>query len=225
MTALLELSGVGRSFGVGAPPVLHQLDLVVHNDDFLAITGPSGAGKSTLLNILGLLDRPTEGEYRFDGAPTRDLRETERAALRGSGIGFVFQGFHLLAARTVLENVLLAFIYGSVPRHERTSRARDALTKVGLTHRMDAFPGTLSGGERQRVAIARAVCTGPRLLLADEPTGNLDQANADGVMRLFAELNDDGLAVVMITHDREIARRARRHARLSDGRLDTEAKA
>ena len=220
MTALLELTGVQRWFAAATRvTALQQVDLTVACGDYLAITGPSGAGKSTLLNILGLLDRPSVGEYLFDGVPTAALAERDRARLRGSSVGFVFQSFHLLPACTVLDNVRLAFVYGEVPRVERLPRAVEALRRVGLAHRRDAFPGRLSGGERQRVAIARAVCTRPRLLLADEPTGNLDRENADGIMNLFDELNGDGLTVVMITHDAAVAERAGRRATIVDGRL------
>ncbi|MFB2583800.1 ABC transporter ATP-binding protein [Herbiconiux liukaitaii] len=198
---------------------LSGVDLALGAGDYLAITGPSGAGKSTVLNILGLLDRPTTGEYLIDGVPTAALGDAERSRLRGSSIGFVFQSFHLLASRTVLENVLLAFVYGGVPRAERLERAREALARVGLDHRLDFAPATLSGGERQRVAIARAVCTSPRLLLADEPTGNLDRRNAEGVLTLFDELHADGLTIVTITHDPHVAARAHRRATLADGTL------
>jgi putative ABC transport system ATP-binding protein len=217
---IVDLRRVTREFGGGTTvTALADIEFQVASGDYMAITGPSGAGKSTLLNILGLLDRPSTGEYLFDGVPTSSLRERERSALRGSNIGFVFQSFHLLPSRTVLDNVLLAFVYGDVPRGERMPRAREALRRVGLAHRVDFYPGTLSGGERQRVAIARAVCTAPRLLLADEPTGNLDRSNSASIMELFEELNRDGLTVLMITHDAAIADRARRTVRIDDGRL------
>ena len=217
---IVELRGVGREFGGGTTvSALSGVELELASGDYLAITGPSGAGKSTMLNVLGLLDRPSTGEYLFDGVATSGLDDRRRSLLRGSSIGFVFQSFHLLASRTVLENVMLAFVYGGVPRAERVQRARDALERVGLSHRSGFRPGTLSGGERQRVAVARAVCTSPRLLLADEPTGNLDRANADAIMTLFDELNADGLTLVVITHDAEVAARARRRAWLADGRL------
>lgn len=172
-----------------------------------------------MLNILGLLDRPTAGEYLFDGEPTSRLTERRRSLLRATQVGFVFQAFHLLPGRTVLENVMLAFLYGVVPRTERRERAKAALDRVGLSHRLEFQPGTLSGGERQRVAIARAVCTEPRLLLADEPTGNLDRVNSDSILELFDELNADGLTLVTITHDQRVADRARRRVRIERGRL------
>ncbi|MFB2599918.1 ABC transporter ATP-binding protein [Herbiconiux sp. P17] len=217
---LIDLRQVTRAFGgAGAVTALAGAELSVASGDHVAITGPSGAGKSTMLNILGLLDRPSTGEYLFDGEPTSRLSEARRSVLRATQIGFVFQAFHLLPGRSVLENVLLAFLYGTVPRAERRQRAEDALVRVGLSHRLEFLPGTLSGGERQRVAIARAVCTAPRLLLADEPTGNLDRANSEAILELFDELNADGLTLVTITHDQRVADRARRRVRIEHGRL------
>ncbi|WP_425460904.1 ABC transporter ATP-binding protein [Klugiella xanthotipulae] len=181
--------------------------------------GPSGSGKSTRLNLLGLLDRPSGGDYLLDGIDTASLTEDERAHLRGSSIGFVFQSFHLLPARTVLDNVILATMYSGMPRGERERQARAALDRVNLSHRLDFVPGTLSGGERQRVAVARAVVTSPRLLLADEPTGNLDVTNSGEVMDLFDELHGEGLTLVVITHDDAVARRAEHQVRITDGTL------
>lgn len=217
---IVELRDVTRSFP-GPPEVqaLKQVNLAVSAGDYVAIVGPSGSGKSTMLNLLGLLDRPSVGEYYLSGELTAQLSETERASVRATTIGFVFQAFHLLPHRSVLDNVLLPMLYSGVPRAEREARARDALRRVGLSHRVDFSPGTLSGGERQRVAVARAVVSSPRLLLADEPTGNLDQGTSGEVMELFEELNADGLTLVVITHDDAIARRARRTIRISDGRL------
>jgi len=217
---LVELRDVTRSFP-GPPEVqaLKGATLSAAAGDYISIVGPSGSGKSTMLNILGLLDRPSVGEYRLAGSLTGDLSDDERAAVRARFIGFVFQSFHLLPRRTVLDNVLMPMLYSGVPRRERESRAREALTRVGLEHRIDFFPGSLSGGERQRVAVARAVVSGPRLLLADEPTGNLDQRTSGEVMSLFEELNADGLTLIVITHDDAVARRADRCIRISDGRL------
>ncbi|WP_291050513.1 ABC transporter ATP-binding protein [Herbiconiux sp.] len=224
---VIELRGVSRRFGSaqegqpqgGPVTALSEVDLTIRPGDHLAITGSSGAGKSTMLNILGLLDRPSAGEYYFDGVATSSLRDRRRSALRGSSIGFVFQSFHLLPGRSVLGNVLLAFVYGSVPRSERLRRASEALDRVGLSHRLAFSPATLSGGERQRVAIARSVCGGAKVLLADEPTGNLDRVNADAILTLFDELNADGLTLVVITHDAAVAERARRRIGLADGKL------
>jgi putative ABC transport system ATP-binding protein len=217
---LVELQDVTRSFP-GSPEVqaLKAATLVVAAGDYLSIVGPSGSGKSTMLNLLGLLDRPTVGEYRLAGARTGDLTDDERSAVRARFIGFVFQSFHLLSRRTVLDNVLLPMLYSGVPRPERESRAREVLERVGLGHRVDFFPSSLSGGERQRVAVARAVVSGPRLLLADEPTGNLDQRTSGEVMELFESLNAEGLTLIVITHDDAVARRARRRIHIADGRL------
>lgn len=220
LTPLVELRDVTRSFP-GPPEVqaLKGANLTVAPGDYLSIVGPSGSGKSTMLNILGLLDRPSVGEYRLSGALTGDLSDDERAAVRARFIGFVFQSFHLMPRRTVLDNVLMPMQYSGVPRRERDARAREALSRVGLSHRVDFLPNSLSGGERQRVAVARAVVSGPQLLLADEPTGNLDQRTSGEVMSLFEELNADGLTLIIITHDDAVARRARRCVRISDGRL------
>jgi len=184
------------------------------------VVGPSGSGKSTMLNVLGLLDRPTEGSYLFEGIDTSDLDEGQRAGLRSRRIGFVFQSFHVLAHRSVIENVLLSTIYSGMPRDDRVSAAETALLQVGLGHRMDFLPSKLSGGERQRVAIARALVTRPAILLADEPTGNLDSATGAGVLRLFDELRAEGLTLVVVTHDGEVSRHADRAIRLRDGRIE-----
>ncbi|SFN81691.1 putative ABC transport system ATP-binding protein [Geodermatophilus obscurus] len=216
----IELRDVTRSFP-GPPEVqaLKGVSLSVADGEYVSVTGPSGSGKSTMLNVLGLLDRPTVGEYRLGGVLTGALDEDERAALRARHLGFVFQAFHLMSRRSVLENVLLPMLYNGTPRAEREPRAREALERVGLGHRIDFLPGTLSGGERQRVAVARAVASRPRVLLADEPTGNLDQATSAGIMALFEELHTGGLTLVVITHDADVARRASRRIRLTDGRV------
>jgi len=217
---VIDLRGLSRSFP-GDPPVeaLRRVDLTVQRGDYVSIVGPSGSGKSTLLHILGLLDRPTAGDYLLDGVSTATVSEDERARLRGGRIGFVFQAFHLLPQRTVLDNVLLASLYSGVPRTERRQRALDALDRVGLSHRLDFMPTVLSGGERQRVAVARAVISAPHVLLADEPTGNLDSATSAGVLDLFEELHAQGLTLVIITHDAGVSARAQRQVRITDGTL------
>jgi putative ABC transport system ATP-binding protein len=215
---VVELVGVSRSFP--GPPVVHAVrgvDLVIGRGDYVSIAGPSGSGKSTLLHVMGLLDRPTGGTYRLDGLDTRAMSERERAAWRGRRIGFVFQAFHLLAQRSVAENVELAMVYTGVPRRHRAERAREALDRVGLGHRVAFSPATLSGGERQRVAIARALVGGPSLLLADEPTGNLDSATASSILDLFDDLHRDGLTLAVVTHDEAVSRRAQRRVRTVDG--------
>ncbi|WP_053206554.1 ABC transporter ATP-binding protein [Jiangella muralis] len=212
------MSGVGRVFP-GPPRVeaVRDVDLSVAQGEYLSIIGPSGSGKSTLLNLLGLLDRPSHGVYRLDGVDVSTLSERRRTRVRGERIGFVFQAFHLLPHRSVLENVELAMIYQWVPRKERTARATATLERVGLGHRLDFDPITLSGGERQRVAIARALVAQPSLLLADEPTGNLDSGNAASVLDLFDELHGEGLTLAVITHDDGVSARAQRRVRIVDG--------
>jgi len=218
--AVVELQGVGRIFD-STPPVeaLQPTDLKIHDGEYVAIVGPSGSGKSTLLHLLGLLDAPTSGRYLLDGIDTADLSEPQRAGLRGSKIGFVFQSFHLLAHRTTVENVALAELYSTESRQDRTDRAVEALTQVGLGHRLEAYPTTLSGGERQRVAIARAVVGGPSLVLADEPTGNLDSATSAAVMDMFSALHGQGITLAVITHDAEVSVRAQRRLHIRDGKL------
>ncbi|MBB5786830.1 putative ABC transport system ATP-binding protein [Jiangella mangrovi] len=218
MPPVVEMTGVGRMFP-GPPRVeaVKDVDLTVAEGEYLSIIGPSGSGKSTLLHLLGLLDRPSHGTYRLDGVDVSTLSERRRTRVRGERIGFVFQAFHLLPHRTVLENVELAMIYLRVPRRERTARATATLERVGLGHRLDFDPITLSGGERQRVAIARALVAQPSLLLADEPTGNLDSGNAASVLDLFDELHAEGLTLAVITHDDGVSARAQRRVRIVDG--------
>jgi len=218
---VVELAGVTRSFP--GPPVVHAVrgvDLVIRRGDYVAIAGPSGSGKSTLLHLMGLLDRPSAGTYQLDGADTQAMSQRERAAWRGRRIGFVFQAFHLLAHRSVAENVELAMVYAGVARRLRAGRARAALERVGLGHRVAFSPATLSGGERQRVAIARALVAGPSLLLADEPTGNLDSATAASILDLFDDLHRGGLTLAVVTHDEAVSRRAQRRVRTVDGRVE-----
>ena len=217
---VLELSKVCKSFDFDpVVTALVDIDLIVNRGDWLAITGPSGSGKSTLLNIIGCLDQPSSGSFRFDGIETTTLKEAERAGLRSQRIGFVFQSFHLLPYRTVLENVMLAEIYRGQPQQGRRQRAMQAITRVGLAPRADFLPMKLSGGERQRAAIARAIVGNPSLLLCDEPTGNLDSANSANLLDIFEELNRDGLTLVVVTHDPEVARRSARQIHIIDGRL------
>lgn len=223
MTApVVELRRAGRTFHAGdvTIPALADADMRVDRGEYVAVVGPSGSGKSTMLNLLGLLDRPSEGTYLLEGVDTSTLGEGERAGLRSRRIGFVFQSFHLLAHRTVIENVLLATVYNRMPRAERVPAAEAALRRVGLGHRMEFRPTTLSGGERQRVAIARALVTRPGLLLADEPTGNLDSSTGESVLTLFDELRADGLTLVVVTHDDYVSAHANRLVRLRDGRIE-----
>src|SRR3954463_2654868 len=215
---VLELTKVGKTYG--SEPAVHALvdvDLVVERGEWLSITGPSGAGKSTLLNVLGCLDHATSGTYLFDGIDTSTLSDRQRAGLRSQRIGFVFQSFQLLPYRSVLENVMLAEIYRNQSSRGREDRARAALERVGLSHRIDFFPGKLSGGEQQRVAIARALVGSPSLLLCDEPTGNLDSKSTANILDLLEELNDEGLTVIVVTHDEAVASRAFRRISIVDG--------
>lgn len=228
---VMQLVGVTRTFP-GDPPieVLKGVDLTILRGETISIVGPSGSGKSTLLNVMGLLDVPTAGTFSLDGVDVTSLSDGERAALRGSRLGFVFQAFHLLSHRSVLENVMLGELYlpsgssaNGQPRQSdrasRTTRAENALARVGLSHRLHHKPTRLSGGERQRVAIARAIVHGPALLLADEPTGNLDSENTAAALALFDDLRNQGLTICMITHDDEVANHADRSVRMLDGRL------
>ncbi len=215
---VVELERVARVFP-GTPPVeaLKATDLVIHEGDYIAIVGPSGSGKSTLLHILGLLDQPSAGIYRIDGIDTQELGERERAGVRSARIGFVFQSFHLLNHRSTIENVMLAEIYRPGSRAKRRDRAIEALEQVGLGHRLTSFPTTLSGGERQRVAVARALVGEPSLLLADEPTGNLDSGTSAQILDLFDDLHAEGLTLAVITHDGDVSARAKRQVRIRDG--------
>jgi len=217
---VLKLSKITKQYG--SDPAVHALvdvDLSLNRGDWLTITGPSGSGKSTLLNIIGCLDRPTSGSYFLDGIDTTSLTEPQRAGLRSQRIGFVFQSFHLLPYRTVLENVMLADVYRKQPYRGRRDRAWAAIERVGLAHRADFLPIKLSGGERQRVAIARAIVGSPSLLLCDEPTGNLDSKSSAAILDFFEELNADGLTLAVVTHDENVASRATRRVDIIDGSL------
>jgi macrolide transport system ATP-binding/permease protein len=217
---VFELNKVGRQYG--REPIVHPLidvDLRLEPGQWLAVTGPSGAGKSTLLNIIGCLDRPTSGSYFFEGVDTATLCDKERAGLRSRRIGFVFQLFHLLPHRSVLENVMLAEVYRRQSHRGRRARALAAIERVGLSHRADFLPTKLSGGEKQRVAIARALVGSPSLILCDEPTGNLDSKSGTAILDLFERLNQQGLTLVMVTHDENVAKRAGRRVHIIDGSL------
>jgi putative ABC transport system permease protein len=217
---VVDLRGVSRRYGDDAAvDALVDVNLVVREGEWIAIVGPSGSGKSTLLNIVGCLDVQTAGAYRFRGLDVGALSDKQRAGLRSRSIGFVFQSFHLLAHRTVVENVMLADIYRKAPVRGRRERAEKALEDVGMAHRAAFLPTTLSGGERQRVAIARALMGAPDLLLCDEPTGNLDSTTTHTILELLAALNARGMTVVVITHEPAVADRAQRRVRIVDGRL------
>jgi putative ABC transport system ATP-binding protein len=204
---------------------LRGIDLVVPDGEYLSVMGPSGSGKSTLLNLLGCLDRPTSGSYRLDGRDVTDLDDLDLSRLRRHKIGFVFQAFHMVPRLTAKGNVELPMMFAGVPPEERSRRAEAALASVGLTERMDHRPDQLSGGERQRAAIARAVVMGPTLLLADEPTGNLDSVSGGEVVALLEAMNAGGLTLVVVTHDAGLGRRARRQIRMADGAIVEERRA
>ncbi len=216
---MIELSSVGRTFIVGDRPVhaLRNIDLKIAAGEYVSIMGASGSGKSTLLNILGCLDRPTAGSYRFAGQETADLTETQLSLLRRHQVGFVFQFFHLVPRLTAAANVELPMVFAGIPPEERRERVGKVLDIVGLTPRAGHRPAQLSGGEQQRVAIARAVVMQPSLLLADEATGNLDSASGRDIVNLIEAMNQSGLTLIVVTHDPMIGERARRRVRLKDG--------
>ena len=218
-----ELRGISKIYGSGDLEVkaLDQLNLTVQEGDYLAVMGASGSGKSTAMNILGCLDRPTSGTYRLNGMAVEQLDDDALADVRNRSLGFVFQQFHLLGHASAMENVMLPMIYAGVPREERIERAQSALRRVGLAQRLENKPNQLSGGQQQRVAIARAIINRPSLLLADEPTGALDSSTTAEVLELFDELHQQGITLVMVTHEDDVAARAQRIARFQDGRALT----
>jgi putative ABC transport system ATP-binding protein len=223
--ALIELRGVTKVYGVGqaAMHALQGIDLDIDEGDFVAVMGPSGSGKSTCLNILGCLDTPTAGTYRFKGVEVGRLDRDQRALLRRHYLGFVFQGYNLLSRTSATENVELPLVYRGVPLRRRHAEARRAIEAVGLKGWEEHTPSELSGGQQQRVAIARAIVTGPAVLMADEPTGNLDMARSHEIMELLVNLNrDQGITIVMVTHERDMAAYARRVVHFLDGRVDSD---
>lgn len=216
-----ELIHVNKIYGSGDTTVhaLNDLCLAVNNGDYLAVMGASGSGKSTAMNILGCLDMPTSGSYLLNGVPVETLSDDELADLRNQKLGFVFQQFHLLPQLTAMENVMLPMIYAGVPAEQRRQRAKLALEKVGLAHRLDNRPNQLSGGQQQRVAVARSIINGPSLLLADEPTGALDSATTEEVLAIFDDLNAQGMTILLVTHEQEVGERAQRIIHFRDGRI------
>lgn len=221
MEKILELKNICKSYGEGklALPVLFDINLSVERGEYLAIMGPSGSGKSTLMNIIGCLDIASSGSYSLNGHEVEKMTENEISELRNRSIGFVFQNFNLMPRESALENVCLPMIYANIKRKDRIQRAKKALEAVGLADRMDFFPTQLSGGQKQRVAIARAMVMNPKILLADEPTGALDSVSGKQVMELFEKLNEEGVTIIMITHDPQIAAWGKRQVLIRDGRL------
>ncbi len=226
-SALIELTGIERVFFLGDSEVhaLHELNVTIGAGEYVAVMGPSGSGKSTLLNLLGLLDRPDAGIYRLEGRDVTTLSADEQARVRSERIGFVFQSFHLVPRLTAAENIALPMTLAGIAPKEREARVAQALKDYGLDNRADHRPSELSGGQRQRVAIARALVMQPAVILADEPTGNLDRATGEEVMRLLEELNSRGVTLIVVTHDGVLGNRARRQLKMEDGRLQHDSAA
>lgn len=218
---VIRLTDIGKSYYIGKQevPVLTQIDLTIYKGEFVSIMGPSGAGKSTLMNILGCLDRPTRGSYLLDGDEVATLDDSQLAYTRNRKIGFVFQSFNLLPKLSALDNVVLPMIYGNVFKKERRDRAMRMLESVGLGDRVDHMPAEMSGGQRQRVAIARALINDPAIIMADEPTGNLDSKSTKEVMEIFSSLYKEGKTIILVTHEPDVAEYATRHVILSDGHI------
>ena len=223
--ALIELRRLTKTYGKGdaAFQALCGINLTIHKGEFVAVMGPSGSGKSTLMNLLGCLDTPTTGSYLYQGIPVETLNADQRSLLRRNALGFIFQGFNLLARTSALENVELPLLYRGISRTERHALASEALASVGLPNKMRNTPAELSGGQQQRVAIARAIVTGPSTLFADEPTGNLDSSTTEDIMELLTRLNEDrGITVLMVTHEDDVASYAKRTVRVKDGHIESD---
>jgi len=218
---VIEIQGLYKDYNTAAGvfPVLKDVNLTIDDGDYVAIMGPSGSGKSTFMNILGCLDRPTKGEYILDGHSVKSLSSNELAKLRNKIIGFVFQGFNLLARSTLVENVSLPLVYAEDQKELRTKIAKNILERMGLGNYFDSKPSQISGGQQQRVAIARALVNQPRIILADEPTGNLDSKTSDEIMKIFDELNQIGNTIIIVTHENDIAEHASRQVRFLDGKI------
>lgn len=221
MEKIIELKQICKSYTIGKEklPVLNNINLTIKKGDFLAITGSSGSGKSTLMNLLGFLDTPDKGEYFFNGQKSSSLSKSIISKIRGRKIGFVFQSFHLLPDLTAYQNVELPLIYNKIPISKRKKLCESALEKVNLTDRKNHKPNQLSGGQKQRIAIARAIALSPPLILADEPTGNLDPVSSSEVLKILNSLNNDGITIVIITHDSSLASKAKSKITISDGKI------
>ncbi|WP_036303879.1 ABC transporter ATP-binding protein [Methylotenera sp. L2L1] len=226
--SVIEVSSLYKDYqtAAGPFPVLKDVNLRIENGDYVAIMGPSGSGKSTFMNILGCLDKPSKGQYVLDGHPVANMEQNAVAQVRNKTIGFVFQGFNLLARSSLLDNVALPLVYAGIDKPQRHARAKLMLEKVGLAKYLHSRPNQISGGQQQRVAIARALVNKPSLILADEPTGNLDSVTSEEIMTLFSELNQEGITIVLVTHENDIAEHASRQVRFLDGKIvqDTRTK-
>ncbi|MFY8020533.1 MAG: ABC transporter ATP-binding protein [Bacteroidia bacterium] len=224
---VLEISGIGKTYTIGNVVVdaLRSVDLQIQKGEYVALMGPSGSGKSTLMNILGCLDTPSRGSYYLNGTDVSHMTDNELAEIRNKEIGFIFQTFNLLARNTSLDNVALPLVYAGISKKERLDRAEKALQSVGLGDRVDHKPNELSGGQRQRVAIARALVNKPAIILADEPTGNLDTKTSHEIMDLLEEIHQQGNTVIIVTHEEDIAKRAKRIVRLRDGSIESDSAA
>ncbi len=218
---VIEITGIYKDYDTpaGVFPVLKDVNLTIEEGDYVAIMGPSGSGKSTFMNILGCLDRPTQGEYKLNNQSVKSLNNNQLAALRNQTIGFVFQGFNLLARSSLVDNVALPLVYAKDQKELRTKIAKNILERMGLGQYFESRPNQISGGQQQRVAIARALVNQPRIILADEPTGNLDSKTSDEIMKIFDELNQIGNTIIIVTHENAIADHARRQIRFLDGKI------
>jgi putative ABC transport system ATP-binding protein len=223
-TPIINIKGITRDFQLGSETVnvLKGIDLVINKGEYVALMGPSGSGKSTLMNILGCLDTPTSGSYILNGKQVSEMHDDELAEIRNKEIGFVFQTFNLMPRTTALDNVALPMVYAGFSKDDRNKRATEVLTQVGLADRMDHKPNQLSGGQRQRVAVGRALVNKPSIILADEPTGNLDSKTSVEIMKLFGEIHANGNTVILVTHEEDIAAHAHRIIRLRDGIIEND---
>lgn len=226
MSLVIKIRDITRDFPLGQEvvKVLKGIDLDIQKGEYVALMGPSGSGKSTLMNLLGCLDTPTSGSYELNGSNVSNMSDDELAEIRNKEIGFIFQTFNLLPRNTALENVALPMIYAGISKEDRTNRAKEVLKDVGLEDRMDHKPNQLSGGQRQRVAIGRAMVNNPSIILADEPTGNLDSKTSVEIMNLFDEIHNLGNTVIVVTHEEDVAKHAHRIIRLIDGMVDTDTR-
>jgi putative ABC transport system ATP-binding protein len=225
-TPIVQFDAVSKTYQMGAVivPALHEISFAIHAGEYVSIMGPSGCGKSTILNLLGCLDRPSAGRYLLGGDDVSQLDDDALSATRGARLGFIFQSYNLIQQLTVVENIEVPLYYQGLPEHESRARARELAGRVGLDHRLDHKPFELSGGQQQRVAIARALVNDPLIVLADEPTGNLDSASGVEILAVFDQLNDQGKTLILVTHDPNVSSHARRTIRLRDGQIESDVR-